>query len=406
MIVCLILCVAFSKGFSQEYPRTDKSGPSAVELDLTDPASIDLSAYWDTYSGKQALFYTCYPGCPAGLALSSNGQLDWLPSVYNGPSPYRFDIVVKERTPFSANQFAKITVSIDQYAYKSGMYWKRYELNAPEFRALPSHVKDYRFVTGVQTVPSRAKDLGSVTYLGFFNAEHLVITNFHVYAALRESTLDSKPAQVAPCDQRRQFYFKASSSFVHCKKLLFSDPVLDLVLMSVSSSNPLKPIHLGRHAPRIRLDLSNSKSLALVVAGHGRYKNPQGQLSFGFDDDCVLEGVTVQNFSVAKLLVGLSLRLLKSFGDERRKAVAPRLAVACDVSPGDSGGPVILYDTGELIGITVGGYKGDYEYPKPPVVGAKVSAFQAAHQIQKFSPSSSRALVIPLSVLVGRTNYL
>lgn len=408
MIVYLILSSSFTKGLSQENKLTERPGPFALELDVIDPASIDLSAYLSSYNADQGLFFACNAPCPAGIGLSSSGQLDWFPSDYYGPTPYRFDIIVQERTPFALREFGRINIGIDQYAYKSGRYWKRYELSDPEFRALPKRVRDFQYITGVQTVASRAKRLGSVTYLGSFHSEHLVITNFHVYAALRESTLDRISEQVAPCDSRRLFYFKALNSLVHCKKLIFSDPVLDLALMSVSSTDPLVPMQLGQHAPRIRLDLSKSQSSALVVAGHGRYKNPFGRLSFGFDDDCVLEAVSLQNFSVAKLLVGLSLKLVNnSFGDLRRKPIAPRLAVACDVSPGDSGGPVILYKTGELVGITVGGYKAERKYTMPKVLGVKTSSYQAAKDIQRSPASSpSRALFIPLSVLVGRTNYL
>lgn len=394
--------MSFTKALSKENAIVGPLGLSKIELDLTDPASFDLGAYWNNTDSDRGLIFACKPSCPAGVNLSSNGLLEWSPASYHGSKPYRFEIWVRKTSSFLEAQIFKLTLIIDQFAYRAGRQWKRYESSAPEFKALPKSVRNFRYITGVQTIRSRARSLGSVTYLGFFKNEHLIVTNFHVYAALRDSLSNPLSTRIAPCDRQRVFYFKALDNFAYCKELLFSDPILDLAVMSISPLYPAIPLPLRQYAPHIRFDLSKSQSSPLVVAGHGRYKNLKGNLSFGFDSDCYLDATSPQNFSVAKLLAGFGTKLIKPFLGPSSKQVAPRLAIACDVSPGDSGGPVIHYKTGELLGITVGGYQGRQIANMPNRGGIKTLSKPRAEGIQK---ASARALFIPLGELAGKLNY-
>lgn len=333
-----------------------------IELDLRDSLSLDLALAIKRWGFRSDHYnYRCLPRCPTGLLVSSEGMLIWNPEAYRVNSKMNreqlsksLSIQIREKDipPSNLDEaiIGKWRVKIDFFPYRGGQQWERFAIGDSRFKRLPIKLQKSRFLLASQSYQGLGS-FGTAIYLGYFHGEHLVLTNDHVFESI---TRNGKGV----CDRKRHFTFSVPGIDAYCKELVFKDRLSDIAILSIASwpSHDLNvlidytlPISFLAKEGRKKLD----SPVPLLIAGHGRYRNPTKELRFGYDSDCQSDGQLIRFMKKAPFSA-LWDQFKKGLQISPVRSISYKLA-KCDVSPGDSGGPVIRMDTGALVGIIRGG---------------------------------------------------
>lgn len=168
---------------------------------------------------------------------------------------------------------------------------------------------------------------GTAFYLGKHNGEHIMATNAHV--------LKNVPScMVLPV----VFRFSLLKLTYTCSKIISIWRDVDFALLAInvdvaseSFLNELNPLELA-----FKNDII--KDTLVYTSGYGEFNNPSNQLTLKNDDDCRIYSAT-NTFKRLRDPEKLGAKSIPSF------------AVGCDISPGDSGSPIVDRQTGEVLGL-------------------------------------------------------
>lgn len=180
------------------------------------------------------------------------------------------------------------------------------------------------------------KNTASGSYLGrTLSGDFLVLTNHHVITSASNCAPDS--------GVRFQFHYPVKESF-SCQKLLVSLPAVDLAIVSLKVPSTREHSILKKSGLKLAKDFRSHFEQRFISAGFGGHRNKQGRLVVDDSEECRL--ISAPNFQY-KMVHRANPRGVWS------------MAIACDISIGDSGGPLIDPITGKIIGMVWAGV-----YPK------------------------------------------
>jgi len=168
------------------------------------------------------------------------------------------------------------------------------------------------------------KEQGTAFYLGKFNGEHLMLTNFHVMSERDQCKTGS-------------IYFEYLKKSFRCRTIIqkFKDFEATFFTISVSKNYEYMLEDVG-----LKFDFKNEYKPGhkVVTAGYGTHLNPGNHLTYENSQTCV---VATTNFKSNFLNV---VREGVTYG-------AHSFVHACELSPGDSGSALVSETSGKVIGL-------------------------------------------------------
>lgn len=168
---------------------------------------------------------------------------------------------------------------------------------------------------------------GTAFYLGKHNGDHLMATNAHVMKNIPS-------CRVSPV----VFRFTLYGVTMTCDKIITIRRDVDFALLTLSENdvseaflNELNPLKLAFNGDVI-------KNTMVYSAGYGEFQNAKGNLTLKDDQDCRIYSATN------------TFRRLEDQGKLGTKKI-PSMAIGCDISPGDSGSPIVDRNSGDVLGL-------------------------------------------------------
>jgi hypothetical protein len=168
---------------------------------------------------------------------------------------------------------------------------------------------------------------GTGIFLGRFNNRYLVATNAHVLKNIPTCAVTPVVVQ-----------FKLANLAYTCSKVIGIWPDVDFALIALRAQNGSHVFLDQLNPPKMAFKKPLLKNTLLYSFGHGAYLNSENNLTLKAGDDCRI--YSEDN----------TLRRLQDPNQEGAKKV-PSFAVGCDISPGDSGSPLIDRTTGDIYGL-------------------------------------------------------
>lgn len=173
------------------------------------------------------------------------------------------------------------------------------------------------------------------SYMGKTDSgRHLVMTNKHV---IDESYACSVFKQV-----KFEFLYPTKRSF-YCRQEVISIPEIDLAIVELDAETD-DPFLGQRKGLKLAKDLSLSNQHPFITAGFGGYKNQKADLVIDQSDECRLISPSNE---------------YKELVYKRNRPSVWSIAIACDISVGDSGSALMDPLTGLIAGVIWSGV-----YPK------------------------------------------
>lgn len=163
-------------------------------------------------------------------------------------------------------------------------------------------------------------------YLGKFNGEHVMASNYHVITNKRDC-------------QNGRATFTISSAVFKCKKFLgsWSDVDFALVTIDVKPDDEHLLVGVGKN---MAFNSPIYKGQKLLTIGHGVANNEDQKLVANQDDDCIVYSE------------GNDIRFMADPDDLNPGDYSVwSFANGCDVSHGDSGSAMVDRLTGDIVGI-------------------------------------------------------
>ena len=168
---------------------------------------------------------------------------------------------------------------------------------------------------------------GTGVFLGQFNDRYLVATNAHVLKNIPTCAVTPVVVQ-----------FKLANLAYTCSKVIGIWPDVDFALITLRTRNGSHAFLDQLNPPKMAFKRPLLKNTMLYSFGHGAFQNSDNNLTLKAGDDCrIYSGDN-------------TLRRLQDPNQEGAKKV-PSFAVGCDISPGDSGSPLIDRNSGEIYGL-------------------------------------------------------
>lgn len=170
---------------------------------------------------------------------------------------------------------------------------------------------------------------GTAFYLGKFNGQHLMMTNFHVM-----------PAGFRECREGAKVYFEMDKPRTFkCTSIIATFPDIETVFFAIHVSKDDEYLFENRG---LKFDFQKSYKPGdrLVTAGYGYYKNNKSRLTYENSETCLV--VSDPSFPL----------FMKADDPEVRKTFnAWSFAHSCATSHGDSGSALVSEDTGKVMGL-------------------------------------------------------
>lgn len=334
--------------------------PMVIDLDLSEELHLDLHSSMKSLGFSGQYSFRCQQTCPPGLALSSEGQLVWSPAVYIIRSRFEEASGSIQAWSDTSEGTRRVLMTwkfvIGDFPYRGGSQWSRFSSEDIRFKRLPASMQLVQYLLAYQSYKDFGR-FGTSIYLGRYLGEHLVLTNKHVFDAI---LINGK----AVCDHNRNFLFSSTGIKAHCSRVVLVDEYSDLAILAVKAapSHSLDAIYrfwMGFRKSLKLLSGEKTKASQLLIAGHGRYRNPSKELRFGYDSDCRYTMHDYEKKLSIKSVTHITSYLFnKNLAPWNKSSLTSRYKRAlCDVSPGDSGGPLLRMDTGEFVGILRGGIR-------------------------------------------------
>lgn len=168
-------------------------------------------------------------------------------------------------------------------------------------------------------------DQGTAFYLGKFNGEHLMLTNYHVMS------------DVTQCSRNGKIYFEYLNKKFRCKAIIAKFKNFEATFFTIHVRK--KEEYLLENLA-LKFDFKNEYKSGhkVVTAGYGIHENSKRKLTYENSQTCV---VATTNFQ------GNFLTVTK----ESVTYGAYSFVHACEISPGDSGSALVSETTGKVIGL-------------------------------------------------------
>ena len=216
------------------------------------------------------------------------------------------------------------TESIKQSDFQIGASWDAQELTTQSVIDRNNFVISQGASSTVLIRTLFAKGTG--LYLGSFNGLYLVGTNAHVLKNIPSCAVTPVVVQ-----------FKLANLAYTCSKVVGIWRNIDFAIIALR-------VRGGTHAfldqinpPKMAFKKPLIKNTMLYSFGHGAFENSDNSLTLKTGEDCrIYSGDN-------------TLRRLKDPNQEGAVKI-PSFAVGCDISPGDSGSPLMDRNTGEVYG--------------------------------------------------------
>lgn len=168
---------------------------------------------------------------------------------------------------------------------------------------------------------------GTAFYLGKHNGDHLMATNAHVMKNIPS-------CRISPV----VFRFTLFGITMTCKKIITIRRDVDFALLALNDSEVSEAYLRELNPMNLAFNKDVVKNTMLYSSGYGEFQNQSGKLTLKDDQDCRIYSATN------------TFRRLKDVGKLGAKKI-PSIAIGCDISPGDSGSPVVDRTTGDVLGI-------------------------------------------------------
>lgn len=168
---------------------------------------------------------------------------------------------------------------------------------------------------------------GTAFYLGRHNGSHLMATNAHVL----KNILSCRVSPVI-------FRFTIFGVTMKCDSIITIRRDIDFALLSVETNDVSQSFLEELNPLKFAFDRDVNRNVPVYTAGYGEFLNPEGKMTLKDDRDCRIYSKT-NDFR----------KLLDPEKIESKKI--PSMAVGCDISPGDSGSPIVNRVSGEVMGI-------------------------------------------------------
>jgi len=178
--------------------------------------------------------------------------------------------------------------------------------------------------------------LGTGFFLGKINNQYLVATSAHV--------LKNVPTCFAiPVYGRFEFLDRS----YRCNSLIGIWPEIDLAIFTIKENKNenilggLNPLEFDFSDPYVH-------GTPLMTTGHGNYSNADSDMTLKEDRDCMIYSKSGQFARVKKQVID------KNDNDDQDKGISDQItafATGCDISPGDSGSPLVNRDSQRVIGM-------------------------------------------------------
>lgn len=236
------------------------------------------------------------------------------------------------------------SLSHDPEPYRIGDRWDRRTVNSEDLSAMDPLLE--RMAQGTVSVAS-----ATGFYLGEYQGEHLIATNYHVCRSPSSCRMSA-------------IYFQMLNKNFWIKDYIGGWPDIDLAILSISVDSPEDAALIRKGALRFDFKHSVYPGQKLVTLGYGSADNPTKRLTADEGSDCMT---------------------LSRADDYRRwppdpgaDPLKPRgtwsFAIGCDASPGDSGSPVVDQSSGKVVGLLWG-----RDVPGPSLTQTSANLHELVH---------------------------
>lgn len=173
---------------------------------------------------------------------------------------------------------------------------------------------------------------GSAFYVGQFNGEYLMMTNHHVISNFSQCRYPG-PGRV-----RAKITF-ATGDHYDCARIVATFENIETTFFTINVPDSKKGLFQNL---ALKLDFKRTYKAGdkLLTAGYGTFDNPRAKLTYENSDTCEL----VSNTSEPHWLSFVNSK-------SKRTVQAWSFSHACEISPGDSGSPIVSRLTGKVIGL-------------------------------------------------------
>ena len=168
---------------------------------------------------------------------------------------------------------------------------------------------------------------GTGFYLGRHNGNHIVATNAHVLKNIPSCSVSPVILQ-----------FSVFNAAFSCSKIIGIWRDIDFALISLETNSGNEAFLDEINPLKMAFNKDIQRDALVYSAGFGQYRNSNSQLTLKNDEDCRVYSPT-NVFARLQDPTRLGSKKVASF------------AIGCDISPGDSGSPIIERDTGDVLGI-------------------------------------------------------
>ena len=212
---------------------------------------------------------------------------------------------------------------------------------------------------GQKIVSSVGRLFGTWIYLGRHKGEHIVATNEHVVQVLKKKQQQSR----RPLSE----YSITFSDSINNHQLAIGEviglwPEIDFALMTAKMVSPESQEFFAKNQAQIHEAHEIKKGTPLFIVGFGTKNNPNIEKTIALDGECRV----FSNDGEYK-----SIRVQKALSPYATAVRA--FAHGCDVSPGDSGSPIIHRETQKIIGVVK---SSSYAFPNYRTSGFMTELFQ------------------------------
>lgn len=184
---------------------------------------------------------------------------------------------------------------------------------------------------------------GSGLYLGRFNDKHIVATNAHVLKNIPSCAVTPVVIQ-----------FKLLNAAYTCEKVIGIWRDVDFAIIALRTQRGSEALLNTLNPPKIAFNRPLIKNTLVYSFGHGSYQNSSDGLTLKADDDCRIYS---QDNTLRRL----------SDPNQNGSRKIPSFAIGCDISPGDSGSPIMDRQSGDVYG-----FVWSTQTPKPITVKSSV----------------------------------
>lgn len=176
---------------------------------------------------------------------------------------------------------------------------------------------------------------GTAFYLGKFNGEHLMMTNYHVMSGSTQCRNFRSGNRI----QAKIYFETGNRKIFPCLRIIATFENLEATFFTISVPNS-EESRFQNLALKFDFKRTYNPGDKLLTAGYGSFNNPHARLTYENSETCML----ISNTSEPHWVL---------FEDQKAHKIfhSWSFSHSCEISPGDSGSPLVSRLTGKVIGL-------------------------------------------------------